>query len=201
MLLLTFTRRAAARDAPARARHRARGARATRSATRRRRCCSGWSGPALFTRSATGCCATMRATCKLEPVVHRDRPGRFRRSAGRAAHRSSGFAAKEQRFPRKDTCLAIYSWRVNTQKNLHDTLEQQFPWCKDWEEDLTQAVSRLRRAQAALRAARLRRSAALLAHDDGRADGWRSTSAPTSITCWSMSTRTPTSCRPRSCMR
>jgi DNA helicase-2/ATP-dependent DNA helicase PcrA len=49
-----------------------------------------------------------------------------------------GFATKDRRFPRKDTCLAIYSWRVNTQKNLHETLEQQFPWCQDWEEDLTQ---------------------------------------------------------------
>jgi DNA helicase-2/ATP-dependent DNA helicase PcrA len=49
-----------------------------------------------------------------------------------------GFATKDRRFPRKDTCLAIYSWRVNTQKSLHDTLEQQFPWCQDWEEDLTQ---------------------------------------------------------------
>ncbi len=48
-----------------------------------------------------------------------------------------GFAAKDQRFPRKDTCLAIYSWRINTQKSLRDTLEQQFPWCKGWEEDLT----------------------------------------------------------------
>jgi DNA helicase-2/ATP-dependent DNA helicase PcrA len=48
-----------------------------------------------------------------------------------------GFASKEQRFPRKDACLAIYSWRVNTQKSLHDTLEQQFPWCKGWEEDLS----------------------------------------------------------------
>jgi DNA helicase-2/ATP-dependent DNA helicase PcrA len=47
-----------------------------------------------------------------------------------------GLAAKEQRFPRKDTCLAIYSWRVNTQKSLQEALEQQFPWCKDWEEDL-----------------------------------------------------------------
>src|SRR5580692_2502720 len=47
-----------------------------------------------------------------------------------------GFAAKEQRFPRKDTCLAIYSWRVNTQKTLTKALEQQFPWCKDWEPDL-----------------------------------------------------------------
>ena len=47
-----------------------------------------------------------------------------------------GLAAKEQRFPRKDTCLAIYSWRVNTQKSLTEALEQQFPWCKDWEQDL-----------------------------------------------------------------
>ena len=49
-----------------------------------------------------------------------------------------GLAAKEQRFPRKDTCLAIYSWRVNTQKTLTEALEQQFPWCKDWEQDLRQ---------------------------------------------------------------
>src|SRR5579871_2923053 len=48
-----------------------------------------------------------------------------------------GMASKDQRFPRKDTCLAIYSWRVNTQKSLKDTLEQQFPWCKGWEEELT----------------------------------------------------------------
>jgi ATP-dependent DNA helicase UvrD/PcrA len=47
-----------------------------------------------------------------------------------------GLAAKDQRFPRKDTCLAIYSWRVNTQKSLTETLDQQFPWCKNWEEDL-----------------------------------------------------------------
>ncbi len=47
-----------------------------------------------------------------------------------------GLAAREQRFPRKDTCLAIYSWRVNTQKSLAEALEQQFPWCRDWEEDL-----------------------------------------------------------------
>jgi DNA helicase-2/ATP-dependent DNA helicase PcrA len=48
-----------------------------------------------------------------------------------------GFAAKDQRFPRKDACLAIYSMRVNTQRTLHDTLERQFPYFKNWEEDLT----------------------------------------------------------------
>jgi DNA helicase-2/ATP-dependent DNA helicase PcrA len=50
---------------------------------------------------------------------------------------AQGLAAKDQRFPRKDTCLAIYSWRVNTRKSLHDTLELQFPWCRSWEEELT----------------------------------------------------------------
>jgi DNA helicase II / ATP-dependent DNA helicase PcrA len=49
-----------------------------------------------------------------------------------------GFASKDRRFPRKDTCLAIYSWRINTQKSLNETLEQQFPWCQDWKQDLTQ---------------------------------------------------------------
>ena len=48
-----------------------------------------------------------------------------------------GLAGKEQRFPRKDTCLAIYSHRVNTQKPLADTLQSQFPWCQQWEQDLT----------------------------------------------------------------
>jgi len=46
-----------------------------------------------------------------------------------------GYAAAEQRFPRKDTCLAMYSWRVNTGKGLPETL-QQFPWCQQWEEEL-----------------------------------------------------------------
>jgi len=48
-----------------------------------------------------------------------------------------GFASKAERFPRKDTCLAIYSYRVNTQKPLKETLEQQYPWCAQWEADLT----------------------------------------------------------------
>ncbi len=48
-----------------------------------------------------------------------------------------GLAQKEQRFPRKDTCLQIYSHRVNTQRPLKETLEGQFPWCAQWETDLT----------------------------------------------------------------
>ncbi len=48
-----------------------------------------------------------------------------------------GLAQKEQRFPRKDTCLQIYSHRVNTQRSLKETLEAQYPWCAQWESDLT----------------------------------------------------------------
>ncbi len=47
-----------------------------------------------------------------------------------------GLTEQYQRFPRKDTCLAIYSWRINTQKSLRETLEQQFSWCLGWEPDL-----------------------------------------------------------------
>jgi DNA helicase-2/ATP-dependent DNA helicase PcrA len=48
-----------------------------------------------------------------------------------------GYSRMEKRFPRKDTCLAIYSHRVNTQGALADTLSQLFPWCAEWEAELT----------------------------------------------------------------
>lgn len=47
-----------------------------------------------------------------------------------------GFSQKEKRFPRKDTCLAIYSYRVNTRLSLKRTLDEQFPWVGEWEADL-----------------------------------------------------------------
>jgi len=47
-----------------------------------------------------------------------------------------GLSRAERRFPRKDTCLAIYSHKVNTQGALRDTLEQHFPWCAEWEAEL-----------------------------------------------------------------
>jgi DNA helicase-2/ATP-dependent DNA helicase PcrA len=48
-----------------------------------------------------------------------------------------GFSAKEKRFPRKDACLAIYTYRVNTRLSLKQTIEEQYPWCREWEQDLT----------------------------------------------------------------
>jgi ATP-dependent DNA helicase UvrD/PcrA len=48
-----------------------------------------------------------------------------------------GFSQKDKRFPRKETCLAIYSYRVNTRLSLKQTLEEQFPWVAEWEAELT----------------------------------------------------------------
>src|SRR3954464_5820143 len=51
-----------------------------------------------------------------------------------------GFSGKGQRFPRKDTCLGIYSYRVNTQKSLKETLESQYSWCAHFEEDIAKLL-------------------------------------------------------------
>src|SRR6478735_900540 len=48
----------------------------------------------------------------------------------------AGLARTERRFPRKGTCLAIYSSVVNTQETLRDCLRVRFPWCLEWEEPL-----------------------------------------------------------------
>ena len=43
-----------------------------------------------------------------------------------------------RRFPKKDTCLAIYSRCVNTQKPLAETLDLTYPWCVDWADELSE---------------------------------------------------------------
>ncbi len=57
-----------------------------------------------------------------------------------------------RRFPRKDTCLAIYSRCVNTQQPLATTLEQHYPWCADWVDELSELfrhyVSRKQQSQS-----------------------------------------------------
>ncbi|MBU2410568.1 MAG: ATP-dependent helicase [Gammaproteobacteria bacterium] len=47
-----------------------------------------------------------------------------------------GFASMARRFPRKGTCLSIYSRVVNTRAPLADVLKQAFPWCAEWEAEL-----------------------------------------------------------------
>ncbi len=63
----------------------------------------------------------------------------------------------DRRFPRKETCLSVYSRCVNAQAVLEDCLADFFPWCAEWESELRQ----LFRAYA-----RAKREAALLDYDD-----------------------------------
>jgi DNA helicase-2/ATP-dependent DNA helicase PcrA len=53
------------------------------------------------------------------------------------ARQSLDLSHVEKRFPRKETCLAIYSHRINTQGSLQETLEDLFPWCAEWQTELT----------------------------------------------------------------
>lgn len=47
-----------------------------------------------------------------------------------------GLDSRDRRFPRKQTCMAIYSRCVNGSEELRDVLKRDFPWCVDWESDL-----------------------------------------------------------------
>jgi ATP-dependent DNA helicase UvrD/PcrA len=47
-----------------------------------------------------------------------------------------GLSRKAKRFPKKDTCLAVYSHTVNTCCELAVTLRTAFPWCTDWPDEL-----------------------------------------------------------------
>jgi DNA helicase-2/ATP-dependent DNA helicase PcrA len=63
------------------------------------------------------------------------------------------FPAKDKRFPRKDTCLAIYSHCMNTRLPLERTLKDVYPWCAQWHAELKQLFRRyveLKLAQAVL---------------------------------------------------
>lgn len=43
-----------------------------------------------------------------------------------------------RRFPKKDTCLAIYSRCVNTRQPLSEILDTTYPWCSDWSDELAE---------------------------------------------------------------
>ena len=48
-----------------------------------------------------------------------------------------GLGQKDRRFPKKATCLAIYSYAVNAQQQLDVVLRKAFPWCSEWERELS----------------------------------------------------------------
>ncbi len=58
------------------------------------------------------------------------------------ARQELGLSKKDKRFPRKDTCLAIYSHRINSRGSLEETLDESFPWCHEWADELTKLFRR-----------------------------------------------------------
>jgi DNA helicase-2/ATP-dependent DNA helicase PcrA len=52
-----------------------------------------------------------------------------------------GFARTDIRFPKKTTCLSIYSRAVNSELPLADVLEQSFPYCTRWCDELRELFS------------------------------------------------------------
>lgn len=55
-----------------------------------------------------------------------------------AARTSLDLGSKGRRFPKKGTCLEIYSRCVNASEQLEQVLETRFPWCKRDAEELKQ---------------------------------------------------------------
>jgi DNA helicase II / ATP-dependent DNA helicase PcrA len=49
-----------------------------------------------------------------------------------------GFDKGDVRFPRKGTCLSIYSRCVNARESIEDALKVHFPWCGQYPEQLRQ---------------------------------------------------------------
>ncbi len=47
-----------------------------------------------------------------------------------------GLSKMEKRFPEKATCLAIYSHMINSRKPLEKILAKHFPWCAEWQREL-----------------------------------------------------------------
>ncbi len=47
-----------------------------------------------------------------------------------------GYSQTERRLPAKNTCIAIYSRAVNAEMPLDEVLGSHFPWCAEWEAEL-----------------------------------------------------------------
>lgn len=58
------------------------------------------------------------------------------------ARHDLGLSRQARRFPRKDTCLDIYSRTVNAQAPLDEVLERWFPWCAEWQDEMRRLFRR-----------------------------------------------------------
>jgi DNA helicase II / ATP-dependent DNA helicase PcrA len=94
-----------------------------------------------------------------------------------------GFSQTESRFPTKGTCLAIYSRAVNAEMPLEAVLQEHFPWCAGWEEQLRALFAgyvEAKQVQGVLDYDDLLLYWAQMMSDRA----WRRMSASGSTTCW-----------------
>ena len=123
-------------------------------------------------RSATGCCASMPSRSASIP------PSRCSIAATpptcmNLVRDELGLSEQARRFPKKATCLAIYSCAVNAQIGARAGARHVVPLVPRVAGRAQAAVRRLCRGQAGAAGARLRRPAALLVEHDGRAGAGR----------------------------
>ena len=76
----------------------------------------------------------------LDPVIQRARSLRLGGPGRHRAHRARLIRARVSGFPARTPASRIYSYRVNTQKSLKETLESQYSWCSHWEEDIAKLL-------------------------------------------------------------
>ena len=76
--------------------------------------------------------AAARARGRARPRLHRARSRATPPTCSTCLRHDLGLAQHERRFPRKGTCLAIYSRAVNAQEPLADAARGRFPWCREW---------------------------------------------------------------------
>ena len=129
MLLLTFSRRAAAEMSlrVQRILARAQGGRATAQVT--------WAG--TFHAVANRLLRLHATEIGLDPAFTVLDRSDAADSIDVVRH-DLGLAKSERRFPKKSTCLAIYSRVVNAQEPLATTLDDAFPWCREHANELKQ---------------------------------------------------------------
>ena len=121
MLLLTFSRRAAAEMTT-------RAERILARAADKRASSLGWSG--TFHAVANRLLRLHATELALDPaftVLDRSDAA----DTMDLLRHELGLAKQERRFPKKGTCLAIYSRVVNAEEPLLRTLDESYPWCRD----------------------------------------------------------------------
>ncbi|MEM8546727.1 MAG: ATP-dependent helicase, partial [Pseudomonadota bacterium] len=132
ILLLTFSRRAAY-EMTRRAERIVR--EAQRDAEDRRRVRLSWSG--TFHSIANRLLRQYAANVGLDPaftVLDRSDAA----DCLDLVRQEQGLAARAKRFPKKDTCLALYSRCVNAGATLETVIDAHYPWCTDWQDELSQ---------------------------------------------------------------